>query len=358
MQGRVIILSVPQDTHAHAMCEAIERKGGEVAIYYTTDFPERLGLTIRPARRSAALAAHDSLRRELGAEWSSVWLRRTLFSNTPAAFDDGDRAIIEHECRQMRRSFLDLLCPSAFWVNPLHRQEPSKPAQLVAALRCGFQVPRTLASNDPSEILAFVRAAPGPVVFKTFCSLAPTAIVTEELLAEPELLRWTPGIYQHYVEKLYEVRVTVVGDRVFAVRIDSQATARGKVDWREAQRTPGGRPSDLTFETVVLPEFIEECCQRLMRSLGLVFGTIDLILTPARKHVFLEVNPSGQFLFVETEAGAPILDALSQMLLEGRRDYGWDPDSPSVRFDSTFEGAVEERQAKAMAEHAADLRPS
>ena len=354
MQGKVIIFSVPQDTHAHAMCEAIERKGGEAAIYYTTDFPERLGLTIRPARPSAALAAHDFLRRELGAECRAVWLRRVSSTAAPSTFEDRDRAIIDLECRQMRRSFLEVLCPAAFWVNPLHRQEPSKPAQLVAALRCGFQVPRTLASNDPAEILAFVRAAPGPVVFKTFCSLAPTTVVTEELIAEPELLRWTPGIYQHYVEKHYEVRVTVVGNRVFAVRIDSQATARGKVDWREAQRTPGGRPSDLTFETVALPGFIEECCQRLMRSLGLVYGTIDLILTPARKHVFLEVNPSGQFLFADSEAGVPILDALAQMLLAGRRDYEWDPASPGVRFDSEFEKTVEARQAKAMAERVGD----
>lgn len=356
MRGKVIILSIPEDAHAHAMCEAIERKGGEVAIYYTTDFPERLGLTIRPARPIAALAAHDSLRRGLGAECRTVWLRRTSSATAPAAFEESDRAIIERECRQMRRSFLEVLCPAAFWVNPLHRQEPSKPAQLVAALRCGFRVPRTLASNDPSEIVAFVRAAPGPVVFKTFCSLAPTTVVTEEMLSEPDLLRWTPGIYQHYVAKHYEVRVTVVGSRLFAVRINSQATARGKIDWREAQRTPGGGPSDLTFENLVLPRYIEDCCQRLMRSLGLVFGTIDLILTPTRKHVFLEVNPSGQFLFVEAQVDAPILDALSQMLLAGRGDFEWDPSSPSLRFDAEFEKTVEERQAKAMAERVADLR--
>jgi hypothetical protein len=94
-----MILSVPQDTHAHAMCEAIERKGGEVAVYYTTDFPQRLGLTIRPGRRSAALATHDPLRRELGGEWSAVWLRRTWFSTAPAAFEESDRAIVERADR-------------------------------------------------------------------------------------------------------------------------------------------------------------------------------------------------------------------------------------------------------------------
>jgi hypothetical protein len=77
-----------------------------------------------------------------------------------------------------------------------------------------------------------------PVVYKTFGAIVPTTGVTDELLAEPDLLRWTPGIYQHYVEKDHELRVTVIGRRLFAIRINSQATARGQVDWREAQRTP------------------------------------------------------------------------------------------------------------------------
>jgi hypothetical protein len=124
---------------------------------------------------------------------------------------------------------------------------------------------------------------------------------------------------------------------------------------RQGRRSPGGRPSDLTFEAIALPRFIEGRCHRLIRNLGLAFGTIDLILAPTKRHVFLEVNPSGQFLFLDAEAGVPLLDALSQMLLQGRKDYEWESASPSVRFDSEFEKAVEARQAKAMAEHYSDL---
>lgn len=344
--------------HAHAMCEALERKGAQPLLFYAPDFPERLGLTIIPEERGPVLASSEKARVEFGADCTSVWLRRPYFAKTPEDFEEGDRAAIERECRDMRLSFFDLLCPSALWVNTLRSSftEGCKPTQLVAAQRCGLKIPRSLISNDPAEILAFVQAAHGPVVYKTFNALVPTTLVTPDLLSDPEILRWTPGIYQHCVEKEHELRVTVVGRRLFVVRINSQQTVRGKVDWREAIWKPRGQAGDLTFDLAVLPAPIKQACLRLMRSLGLAYGAIDLIVTPENEYVFLEVNPSGQFLWVDHEVGIPVLDALSEMLIQGRLDYNWNPRSPGVRVDSAFQKAVEARQLQSMAEHVCDLQ--
>jgi hypothetical protein len=294
----------------------------------------------------------DGTRRELGGEFSSVCLRRTPFAHAPAEFEEEDRETIERECRHMRRSFFDLLCPLALWVNPLSGHESAKPTQLVAAQRCGFKIPSTIVTNDPAEIMAFVREAPGPVIYKTFGGIVPTTVLTADLLAEPELLRWTPGIYQHYVQKDHELRVTVIGRRVFAVRINSQATARGQIDWREAQRTPRGKTCDLTLEPAALPAAVEARCLRLMKALGLVYGAIDLIVTPRQEHVFLEVNPAGQFLWIESAVGLPLLDAMSELLIQGTPQYDWNPKAPGLRFDADFEKAVEVRQAEILADHA------
>jgi hypothetical protein len=349
----VVILSCPQDTHAHAMYEALARKGALPVVLYTTDFPQRVGLTIRPAAQGPALAFRDTKRVELDA-CSAVWVRRPYFGKTPEEFDAEDRAAIERECREMRQGFFDLLGPRAFWVNPL-RSRSCKPTQLAVAWQCGFKVPATLFSNDPAEIRAFVRAAPGEVVYKTFSGLVPTTLVTEELLSDPEL-RWTPGIYQHYVDKQYELRVTVVGRRLFAVRINSQQTARGKVDWREAQRTPRGQVSDLGLAPASVLGPLRRRCLHLMRSLGLVYGAIDLVVTPEQEHVFLEVNPSGQFLWIDAAVGLPILDAMAEMLIQGRPDYDWNEDSPGMRFDAALEEMVEARQRQSMSEHVCALR--
>jgi hypothetical protein len=351
----VLILSCPQDLHAHAVCEAIERKGSRALILYTTDFPSRAGLTVIPHGHRPTLAWQADEKWHLGRECVSVWVRRTFFAATPAEFDADDRLTIERECREMRRAFLSLLCPRALWVNPL-RCESGKTAQLAVAARLGFRIPPTLVSNDPAEILAFVRRARTAVVFKTFNALVPTTIVTPEMLADPDLLRWTPGIYQHYVPKAYELRATVIGRRIFTVKINSQETQRGRIDWREAQRRQRGRAGDLTFEPAVLPAAVAERCLHLMRSLGLVYGAIDLIVTPEAEHVFLEVNPAGQFLWAESEAGLPLLDALSSMLIEGRLEYGCNVSRPLVRFDQALERAAEARQHRSMQGHVCDLR--
>ena len=52
-----------------------------------------------------------------------------------------------------------------------------------------------------------------------------------------------------------------------------------------------------------------------MSELGLVFGAIDMICTPAGEHVFLEVNPGGEWGMLERDLGLPIADAIARALL-------------------------------------------
>jgi hypothetical protein len=117
MPNVVLIVSCPQDTHTHAMCEAIERRGATAQVLYTPDFPERLGLTIRPMRGGASLSLHRAATK-LQVNCDSVWLRRPLFPKIPMDFEEADRVTIERECLKMRESFLELLCPTAFLGEP------------------------------------------------------------------------------------------------------------------------------------------------------------------------------------------------------------------------------------------------
>lgn len=358
MPSSVLILSCPQDYHSHAMCEALERKSARFSFFNTPDFPSQATLTIKPEAGGLHLVTRDATTVEDLGESTAVWLRRPFFGKAPEDFEADDRQMIERECREMRESFLDLLGRSAFWVNPYSslRQERWKPSHLVEAQRCGLRIPATLVSNDPGEIVEFVQHAPCPVIYKSFNSLVSTSLLAEEMISDSEVLRWTPGIYQHYVEKDHELRVTVIGRRVFAVQINSQQTSRGRVDWRDAQWQPIGGASDLTFQPVALPKRIEQACLRLVRRLGLVYGAIDLIVTPERKYVFLEINPSGQFLWVEHETGLPLLDALAEMLIQGRTDYAWDEGAPGIRFDQEMHEATEERRARSLEIHVTELQ--
>ena len=115
-------------------------------------------------------------------------------------------------------------------------------------------------------------------------------------------------IVQAYVPKRLELRVTVVGDRVLTAAIHSQGSNRTRYDWRHYDHV------HTVYEPHRLPAKIERRCRALVAELGLVFGAIDLVLTPDSRHVFLEINPNGQYLWVEEACDLPISAAMADLL--------------------------------------------
>lgn len=117
-----------------------------------------------------------------------------------------------------------------------------------------------------------------------------------------------PVIYQPNVPKLFDVRVTIVGEEIFAAAIDSQVEPTARTDWRQTAH-------DLKHERHSLPIEVERGCLRLMRELGLVFGALDFVLTPDGRYVFLEINPNGQWLWIEDKLGFPITRQVAAWLM-------------------------------------------
>ena len=125
----------------------------------------------------------------------------------------------------------------------------------------------------------------------------------------------TPSIFQPYVPKAIELRVVIVGRTVFACAIHSQQSIRAKQDWRryDFDNTP--------HEAYELPPAIERKLLALMDRMGLIFGSIDLIVTPDGEYVFLEINPNGQFDWIAEFTGLPIYEHLAAMLCAGSVEY-------------------------------------
>jgi len=130
-----------------------------------------------------------------------------------------------------------------------------------------------------------------------------------------ENVRSCPAMFQEYIAKRHELRVTVVGPDIFAAEIDSQADDSTRVDFRRfalSKRIPKHRPATLR-------RTLSERILRVMRRLDLEFGCFDIIIKPDGEEVFLEVNPSGQWHWVQRYTGLPIDDALAGMLARRRR---------------------------------------
>ena len=267
-----------------------------------------------------------------------------------------DRAFADRECGIFRRSLFRLLAPAAFWVNPVEAaaNAGSKLVQHAAAVKLGLSMPSTLFSNSPREIRAFL-ALPGETVYKPLSPIGwknetseftpYTALVTEDSLVDVAVLRQTPGIYQKLVPKAYELRVTVMGQRVFAAKVLSQQTQKGKLDWRQSY-------DELRLEPTDVPAAVADQCKALLEELGLVFGCFDIVVTPAGEHVFLEINEMGQFLFVERYCGLPLLDAFAEFLLQGCTGFEWCAEAVAVRYgDPNFEAAAAARAEEFQSSH-------
>ena len=323
----ILFLCEQDDESARLVAEALTRRGQRVVTFDHGRYPAEAAISVRTSRT-------DGWRAELRGPAGSFFLSdvRAAYVRSlgmprasTAVTDPLVRSYLVAEAREhLYDLWAALRSHGCFWLpgapndlGPAQR----KVDQLARAQRLGLSVPDTLMSNDPEAVLEFHRAHEGRAVSKLVGSALPTVgrgrvlRYTERLrsrdLHDLDGVRVGPTIYQALVPKAYEVRATVVGGRVLAAAIDSQATNRTRVDWRryDLGHTP--------HRAIQLPASIESRLVALCRSFGLSYGAIDLIVTPEGEHVFLELNPAGQWQWIEQMTGLPISDAIADELEAG-----------------------------------------
>ena len=246
----------------------------------------------------------------------AVWWRRPL----PFVLHDDLRGETRRifAWREAREAFAGMWQSlEVRWVNHPVRDEAAthKPWQLTLAERLGLRVPRTCITSDPARARAFVAAIrPGRAVFKslqaTRADWRATRLVRAKELGRLDVVRYAPVIFQEYVEAGVDVRVTAVGRRLFATAIhvsDTDYPADFRVDYDHAR-----------VEPIRLPVELAARLRRLLSALGLAYAAIDLRRDLDGEYYFLEVNPSGQWLFIEERTGQPITDAVARLLATGR----------------------------------------
>ncbi|MFO0702894.1 MAG: hypothetical protein U0514_03490 [Candidatus Andersenbacteria bacterium] len=305
------------DPHADLVIRELQVQGARV---------DRINGDALPGSVTASVEFPGSRLRVAGRElcsfveqYNSVWYRRRIDPTFSSLIDPAAQPFALQEARAWLDGIL-LLSRDAFWVNDFTSAHlaRNKPYQLSVAERCGLTIPPTLISNDYGEVIAFaerhrkviykpvhhgvvpVEGEPDSLVFSTLLSV-------EHLLDVRAEIELVPGIYQAYVPKNLELRVTIVGDEIFACAIHSQEHERTAIDWRHYH-------ADLRHSVFHLPQHETNQLRVLMQMLGLQFGTIDMILTPSGEYVFLEVNQMGQWLWVQQLTGMPIAKSLATPL--------------------------------------------
>lgn len=309
----IAIVSHPQDPHADAVAAFLHDAGVPVVLLDLSDFPDRATLTIRYDDGGPPGLEYQ---REGGPPLDlrtvrTVWWRRPQVADPAHITNDAVRIFAVNEWQEAIAGLWHLL--DARWVNDPGRDEVAarKALQLSVAAEIGLRVPRTLVTSDPEQARAFIAGGNGSgTIFKTFSCTheiwRETRLVRPDELDLLDAVRLAPVIFQEYVPADVDLRITVVGERLFPAAIHSQSTDY-PVDFRMSL-------GQAAVEPAALPADVETRLLTLMRRLGLVYGAIDMRRTPGGDHVFLEVNTAGEFLFVEERTEQPIARTLAELL--------------------------------------------
>ena len=320
------IVSHDGDIHASAIRAELSRLGGEYRMLDTAHIPVDATLTLEYGShvdpysgRGWAARWHEASTgapvepgdlSELRAMW---WRRPQPYQVSPGIGSTQDRFFAAGECDAAVTGMW--ACLDATWVNSpdLDVIAGRKPYQLKLATEDRWRIPRTCITNDPTtarEFAAAERRRGCRVIYKPFSGTPQTWRETRLLSGDGEaqldLVRLAPVIFQEAIPGGVDIRVTIVGERIFAAEIRPSGTA-AEFDFRIEPEAP--------IVEHRLPDEVMERLRTLMRRLGLFYGAVDLRLAPNGEYVFLEVNPAGQWLFVEVATGQTISTALAELLM-------------------------------------------
>ncbi|MBS1509058.1 MAG: hypothetical protein JSS79_20640 [Bacteroidetes bacterium] len=245
-------------------------------------------------------------------------VRTIIFKRTPTKFYndkyDPDSSYLNNERKHFLEGLYLSLGHKAKWINPMFATHIAerKLFQLKIANQIGFTTPKSIITNSPLRAKEFLHANSKTIIKPVSNGLQVLDEVTYSIYTsvidqnyfdsyEQNETFETPVFLQEMISNKADIRVTIVKDKVFVVRIDKVESE--EVDWRKPD-------VQKKYSVINLPENVNQCLLKLNHAFDLVYSAIDLIQTPNDDYVFLEVNPVGEWVWLEKELGLNISDAL------------------------------------------------
>lgn len=322
----VLILAPEFDPTVDAVIQALTER--DVGVFRTdlSDFPTRLRVDARLcAGHWSGRLWNDHREVELD-ELRSIWRRNPSTYTFPASMTTQEQDFAYREAKLGLGGVLAAL--DVLWVNHPNRSADAvwKPYQWKIAAECGLVVADTCVTNDPDSARVFVGEAPGDTITKALGAsgitengehkIAYTRRLTNSDLADLRCVAVTATTLQRYVEKAWEVRLTVIGPSWFPIAIHA-STDNARTDWRSDL-------SALSYEVTTVPGDVARGVAQYMHRMNLVFAGLDFVVRPDGQWVLLEANTGPQIGWLEAATGAPMVAAMADLLLKGACDQRCD----------------------------------
>lgn len=325
MKRKVLLMTYSEDITGmlHELTQQLEGRGVEVMRFNNDYFPTDGQIILSQRNEREVLRFRQGGREMVIGPEDAVWYRRArVAERLPRDMEPQLRqgAILESKALL----FGALAAAPCFVLDPpqLVRCNEHKPNQLRLARSLGMDIPRTLLTNDPAEARAFIESCPGGAVAKMLSAfpiydadgvdqVVFTTLIKPEHLDKLDGLRYSPMAFQERIRKKLELRVTVIGSRIFAASVDSEKTDGADIDWRER-----GVTLLQSWKEYKLPAELETRIARYMERIGMQYSAIDIIVDPEGRHVFLEANPAGECFWMQYNSPHfPLSAALADVLL-------------------------------------------
>jgi MvdD-like protein with pre-ATP grasp domain len=315
---KVLILSRSEDAHVERLVAELELLDQPWVLFDPGDFPEQVDLFAQlgegaHTERLSLLDGRQFYLEEVG----SVWYRRPTPLRADSRLPMMQQTFIEREARAGLWGMLRTI--DGLWVNypDAIREAAYKPRQLSVAHQLGLDIPRTLITNSPDAFKRFYEECQGNVVYKLLgfpfyevegeaAASTFTSLVPQDMLKEAHRVRATAHLFQEYQNKICDLRVVIIGERLFTVEIHP-LSEEARIDFRRDYRA-------LRYAVHQLPETIQQALFALTRQYRLCYAAIDLLYTLEEQYVFLELNPVGQLGWLEEPTGLPLFQTLACFL--------------------------------------------
>jgi glutathione synthase/RimK-type ligase-like ATP-grasp enzyme len=250
---------------------------------------------------------------------TAVWYRRAIHPNpTDTGLSPYERRFVAGELRHLVTALV--LGARGVWVSPIDKVAIAehKVYQLQTARVAGFVLPRTIVSRDASKLRDFASGNKiGTICKPIFHGLffdgksrfsAYTRRIHPDDL-DDESVSVCPVLLQEEIPRDADIRATLIGPHCFVAEITSDERI---IDWRDLK-------FDVRYAISHLSEDVQKKCRNILNRLGLLYGAFDFIRTPGGELVFLEVNPTGEWAWLEDKLGFPMRDAFIQVFFGAGR---------------------------------------
>lgn len=297
--------------------EVLKKHKAEVVTYCADDVAQgRVAMSYNLSPDGASSFMYDG-KRFKSSDVQRAWYRRPNFfsvaepDNVKLLYLDGQRKDAQ---THMWRSI-----PNERWLNAPDaiKQTNDKCLQMKLAHDQGLAIPNTVISNNWDEIFdtlktdeVILKMPYGILYGEDGSRFLASTIVKRSERSKLAHTNPFPGLWQEYVPKKREWRVTVVGEQAFAAAVYTKHDSRD--DWRKHQFQKGL----VAFKKEALPQAVAQQCIKIVQRMGLRYGAVDLIEKPDSEFVFLEVNANGQYQWLVDELGLEVPRAIAEELLK------------------------------------------